>query len=292
MEKIGKYALISPVRNESKTVLCMLASVLAQSVRPLRHVIVDDGSSDQTGKIVENLSKKYDFIRLVRCEDRGERSVGAGVVKVFLRGLEELSEIPWEYIGKLDGDIVLPCRYYETLLDAFALDAKLGIVSGQCMAPRRGTYYLEPNVSSHTRGPCKIYRRACFEQIGGLQPILGWDGLDGYQARHLGWSTKTLKDLHVLHLTPTHSKEGWFRGAYKAGRGGYLQHYDPIYMLCRVVHNISKYPYIIRGLGLGLGYAASHFKKEKRFHDPGLTEYIRSEQRDRLKNVIREMLSR
>jgi len=281
------YALISPVRNEAATIRCTIASVLAQEVRPVLWVILNDGSADETADILDRAARTHDFIRVIELEDRGFRQPGPGVVLAFERGLAELEGVRWEFVGKLDGDVQVPCDYYRKLLDAFAGDRKLGIASGACLAPRGGGWRLEKNISVHTRGPCKVYRRACLEEIGGLVPTLGWDGLDGYMARSKGWKTRTLTDLKVIHFRPTHG-ERRFKGALRDGRGAYFQHYRPGYLLARAAVNLFRPPYLLRGIGLLSGYLAAHLRRDERVDDPELVRYIHAEQKQRLKNRGRE----
>ncbi len=275
------YALISPVRDEAGTIGCTLASVLTQTVRPVRWVILDDGSSDETPKILEEAAAGFDFIRVVRLEDRGFRQTGPGVVRAFSRGIQELNGVDWEFLGKLDGDVQVPCEYYGKLLEAFAEDPRLGIASGACLAPGRRSWRLEKNIPVHTRGPCKVYRRECLREIGGLVPTLGWDGLDGYMARQKGWRTRTLEELKVIHYRPIHGEHG-FKGALRDGRGAYFQHYRASYLLARAAVNLFRRPYGLRGLGLLLGYLGAHLKREERIEDPELVGYIHGEQKRRL----------
>jgi glycosyltransferase involved in cell wall biosynthesis len=277
------YALISPVRDEADYIGCTLASVISQSVKPAAWVLVDDGSTDGTRELLEQAASRTDFIRVVSLADRGYRQPGAGVVQAFQRGLEGLSDVPWEFVGKLDGDVQVPCRYYESLLDEFLKDPKLGIASGACITPRGKKFRLEKNVPQHTRGPCKVYRRACLEEIGGLVPTLGWDGLDGYMARKRGWSTRTVTELQVIHFRPTHSGQGRLRGGMRAGRGAYFMHYRPGYLLARAMVHLFRPPYLLGGMGLMLGFLAAHLKREKRIDDPELIGFIRREQTETLK---------
>jgi len=277
------YALVSPVRDEAATIGCTIASVLAQTVRPVRWVFVDDGSGDSTPEILEDAAGRCDFIRVLRLEDRGFRQPGAGVVRAFRRGLEELGDAGWDFVGKLDGDVQVPGDYYRKLLDAFAGDEKLGIASGACLVPAGSGWRLEKNIPVHTRGPCKVYRRACLEEIGGLVPALGWDGLDGYMARMKGWKTRTLEDLKVIHYRPTHGKKR-FRGALRDGRGAYNQHYRASYLLARAAVNLFRPPYLLRGIGLLAGYLGARLRGDERIDDPELVRYIREEQKKRLKN--------
>jgi GT2 family glycosyltransferase len=195
--------------------------------------------------------------------------------------------VKWEFVGKLDGDVQVPCDYYQRLLSAFSDDPKLGIASGICLVPKRSSWRLEKNIPVHTRGPCKVYRRACLEDIGGLVPVLGWDGLDGYMARSKGWKTRTLTELKVIHYRPTHGEKP-FKGALRDGRGAYNQHYRASYLLARAAVNLFRPPYLLRGIGLLAGYLGAHLRRDERIDDPELVKYIHEEQKKRLKKRGRE----
>lgn len=278
--------VISPVRDEAETILCTLASVLTQGVRPDRWVIVDDGSGEETRALLELISFKYDFISLVSLDEPGERQPGSRVVRAMNRGLQALSGVEWEFLGKLDGDVQLPSRYYRVLLEAFEEDPRLGIASGTCLAPAGDGWRLEKNAPYHTRGPCKVWRRACFEEIGGLQPTLGWDGLDGYSARMKGWSTRSMAELEVLHFRPTHAYEGRFKGAKRSGRGAYKQHFSPVYLAARSLVHLFRPPYLLGGLGIAAGYLEAWLSGQQRPDDPELVRHIRDEQARRLWRLL------
>lgn len=282
----ARLVVISPVRDEAANFLCTLGSVLAQSKRPARWVVVDDGSGAATKKLLQEASISHDFISLLTLDDRGRRLPGPGVVRAMEAGLDALGGYPWDFLAKLDGDVELPATYYDRILDEFAGDDSLGIASGACMAPAGSSWVVEQNAPFHTRGPCKVWRRECFEQIGGLRPVLGWDGLDGYEARMRGWRTRTLYDLKVLHLRPTHSWEGRFRGAMRSGRGAYNQHFRPDYLLARAFVHLFRKPYVLGGVGIAAGFLAALLGGDKRQLDDELVEYIRREQSARLRRLV------
>lgn len=279
-------AVVSPVRDEAGFFGCTLASVLAQQVRPARWVIVDDGSGAETREMLERVAADVDFAALVRLPDRGRRQPGPGVVRAMQAGIEALGDFEWAFLGKLDGDVQLPADYYQRVLTAFAEDERLGIASGACLAPAGGGWALERNAPFHTRGPCKVWRRACFEAIGGLAPVLGWDGLDGYQARQQGWHTRTLEGLRVLHFRPTHAFEGRFKGAMRSGRGAYNQHFAPAYLAARALAHLFRRPYLVGGLGIAAGYLAAWLEGAERPGDPELVTFVRREQRARLWRLL------
>jgi biofilm PGA synthesis N-glycosyltransferase PgaC len=286
----GALLVISPVRDEIATLACTAASVLAQSEPPALWLVVDDGSRDGTWELLQELGPRIPFLRSLRLARPGGREPGPAVVRAFQAGLET-ADLACDLVGKLDGDVLLPSGYYATIRRAFAEEPRLGIASGSCLAPRGPAWSVhfrpEPQARFHTRGPCKVWRRSCLEAMGGLRPVLGWDGLDGYAARRLGYATRCLPGLEVLHLRPTHSGDGPLRGGMRAGRGAWHMHYHPAYLLARAVLQGGRPPYLLGGLGLLLGFLASALRGEARELPEELRAHIRREQRDRMLRLLR-----
>jgi hypothetical protein len=278
--------VVSPVRDEVASLALTAASLLAQSEPPAAWVVVDDGSTDGTWELIQELAPRVPGLRSVRLGRKGDRAPGPSVVRAFQAGLERLADLPWSLVGKLDGDVLLPGDYYAEVRRAFARDASLGIASGVCLAHRgRGRsdrFRPEPQAPFHTRGPCKVWRRECLAAIGGLRPVLGWDGLDGYEARRLGWRTRGLSGLHALHLRPTHAGDGPLGGGLRAGRGAWQQHYHPAYLLARALAMGLRPPHLLGGLGLLLGFLGAALGGAPRELPEPLVAHIRAEQRARL----------
>ena len=84
----GDYVLVSPVRDEAKYLLTTIDSIVAQTLRPLRWVIVDDGSSDETPGIADAAADRHPWIRVIHRPKRVDRRVGGGVVRAFQAGLQ------------------------------------------------------------------------------------------------------------------------------------------------------------------------------------------------------------
>jgi glycosyltransferase involved in cell wall biosynthesis len=78
-----RYCLITPCRNEAKYIRATLETTTAQTVPPACWIIVDDGSTDETPAILEEFSRKFEYIKVVKRRDRGARAVGPGVIEAF-----------------------------------------------------------------------------------------------------------------------------------------------------------------------------------------------------------------
>lgn len=194
------YVIITGTFNEEIYIVKTLLSVIKQTVLPKRWIIVNDGSTDKTEEIVLQYSTKHDWIRLINQENKN-LEFGTHAVMNFNKGLQYVSDIEYEFIIKLDADLDIDRNdYFEYQITKFKENPKLGISSGI-------TYYIMgkgKKIAYHpwwqTTGAMKMYRKACLVDIGGLVPILGWDGLDTYMAMYRGWETRTFYDLEVNHL--------------------------------------------------------------------------------------------
>ena len=197
--RIGiKYVIVSPVRDEEQYIVETLRSVTGQSIRPAEWIIVDDGSTDATGKIIDEYARQYSWIKALHRPDRGRRVPGTGVMEAFYTGYKALASMDWHFIVKLDGDVGLNPDYFEQCFERFNEDSKLGMCGGAMYCLKDGRMELEKHPTLHVRGPIKLYRRECWDDIGGLMNAPGWDTVDEIQANRLGWHTKTFLDLKAI----------------------------------------------------------------------------------------------
>lgn len=283
MEKRNiRYVIITPVRDEQKYIRCVLEAVSAQTVLPVEWVIVNDGSTDDTGEIVSKHADAHPWIRLVKRTNRGFRQAGAGVVEAFYDGFRALGSVDWEYIVKLDGDMSFPPDYFEKLFRRFEAEPKLGIAGGTLFHIVDGRRTIEECPQFHVRGATKVYRRACWEAIGGLTKAPGWDIVDEVKASMLDWRTETFKDLLLHHHRVTGTAESPWRDAVKNGRACYFAGYHPVFMAARCVFRLARKPYLLGSLGGAWGFLRGYLECAPHVDDPELIRYLRRAQMARL----------
>jgi glycosyltransferase involved in cell wall biosynthesis len=199
----NRILVVMPVHNEAAQIRSCLESFAGQTRPPDSLRVVDDHSTDATADIVREYAAAHPWIQLVEHRSSASRQPGAKVVEAFLAGLPANWE-HFDYIGKFDGDIILPADYFEKLLETFVPESNLGMCSGLMYIEKLGDWVYEPIAErSHVRGPVKFYSRDCFQAIGGLRPFIGWDTADVLLARFYGFESQTRKDLMVKHLRPT-----------------------------------------------------------------------------------------
>lgn len=276
------YAIVTPVRDEVGNLRRTAASVLAQSHPPARWVIVDDGSTDGTRELAERLARREPWIHVVDSTEAGDRARGARVVRAFQRGHAALNG-SHEIVVKLDADIELPPEYFERVASTFALDRRAGIVGGRVYVPGRDGWEPE-HVGRHTvHGAIKAYRVACLDEIGGLRPSMGWDGIDEYCAKARGWKVIPLPGLRVLHHAPRGSKQRWWQARFEEGRGARYMGYLPWFVLLRAGYRMFvERPPVLGGLAIMAGWLAATAERAPVVDDPLAVARLRAEQRSRL----------
>jgi biofilm PGA synthesis N-glycosyltransferase PgaC len=274
-----RYGIVTPCRDESEFLTAAIRSLASQTVPPVCWVIVDDGSTDDTPRILAEASGKYPFIKVVTRTDRGRRKVGPGVIEAFYEGLAHLDLGELEYVCKMDADLELPVRYFERLMEEMEAEPRLGAVSGKMfLRDDRGRLRHERRGDDHAAGPTKFYRVACFGEIGGFVRMVGWDGIDGHRCRQLGWMAKSLMDdeLKVVHLRQMGSSEvGVITGRIRGGEGKWRIGSSPWYLLATTVYRCFDRPYIIGALAMAFGYFRAMAVGVPRMSDRAYLRHLR-----------------
>jgi glycosyltransferase involved in cell wall biosynthesis len=280
-----RYLLVSPCRDEARHMRRTLESVAAQSLPPARGVIVDDGSTDETPGVLEAFARDRPWVSIVHRADRGRRNVGPGVVEAFYAGLatEDLSR--YDYLCKLDLDLDLPPRYFETLVERMEAQPRLGTTSGKPYFVRARDRALVPEVCGDEMsvGMTKLYRTECFEAIGGFVREVMWDGIDCHRCRMLGWIAESVDDprLRFVHLRPMgSSQKGIWTGRVRSGFGQYFMGTSPLYLLASAAFRLFEHPVLHGSAAMVWGYFSSAARGVRRYEDPEFRRFLRRYQRD------------
>ena len=226
--------MISPAKDESKYLDCAIASMAAQTHRPATWIIVNDGSSDDTGAIADRAATRYPWIHPLHRPTGTGRRVGPGVIEAFYAGLELADLNAYDFVCKLDADLELPPHYFENLMARFEADPKLGTASGKVYLVEDGHKIFERTNDEFSMGAAKLYRRQCFQEIGGFVREVLWDGIDCHRCRMLGWKAASYHDpeLAIHHPRPMGSShKNIYHGRMRWGRGQYFMGTHPLYLL-------------------------------------------------------------
>ena len=198
-----KYYIIIPAHNEADFIALTLNSIASQTLLPSKVVVVNDNSTDATASIVTEFSTAHDYISLVNKTSEAIHLPGSKVIQAFHKGFETI-DADFDVIVKLDADLILPDNYFETIINHFKKDDKIGMVGGFAYIEKNGEWILENLTDKdHIRGAFKAYRKECFLQIGNLKPAMGWDTVDELLCKFYGWKVVTDASLKVKHLKPT-----------------------------------------------------------------------------------------
>ncbi len=278
-----RYCLITPCRDEAQYARRTLDSVIGQTLRPLLWVIVDDGSSDATPHILAEYAAKHDWIRIITRPNSRERRLGSGVVNAFYDGYDSINPNEFDYICKLDLDLELPPRYFESLVERMEAEPRLGTCSGKPYMLLRGKLVSEMCGDENSAGMIKFYRKDCFEQIGGFVRELMWDGIDGHRCRMLGWIAASWDDpeIRFVHLRPMGSShKNWWEGRVRHGVGQYFMGTGLIYTLASAVYRTTRPPLLIGGAGIVWGYSKAMLGRKPRYGDPDFRRFLHHYQRN------------
>jgi len=287
------YVLITPARNEATFIEKTIQSVTKQTVLPVRWVIVNDGSTDDTSSIVRPYLADHRWIELVDLPVRRERNFAAKVY-AFNAGQERVKDLEYEIIGNLDADVSLDEDHFEFLLHEFAKSPRLG-VAGTIFEEHggysSGTDSFEGR--NHVSGQCQIFSRSCFEEIGGYRANKagGIDWMAVTTARMMGWTTRSFREKSFFHYRAMGTAErGRLASGFSYGEKDYYLGGHPVWEIFRVAYRMTKRPYLLDGVALGSGYLWALLRRTERPVSNELMRFHRKEQMEKLRAIFKSLV--
>ena len=286
------YVLITPARNEAAFLQLTLESMVRQTVPPVRWIIVSDGSTDGTDELAANYAAQYSWIEVVRMPERRERHF-AGKVLAFNAGRARLADIGYDIIGNLDADVSFEPDYFEFLLQKFAENPRLGVAGTPF---REGSFQYDFRYTSleHVSGQIQLFRRQCFDEIGGYLPIPsgGIDLMAVITARMKGWQTRTFTEKwYEHHRKMSSAKHSQLGIAFYSGRTDYTQGCDPVWEVFRSLYQMKhRKPLVLWGAACMLGYFWALLTRAPRVASPEMIKFRRHEQMRRLRQAMQNLL--
>jgi glycosyltransferase involved in cell wall biosynthesis len=282
MKIMSKYVVITPVRDEQDYLPLTIESMFRQTVLPSEWVIVNDGSKDGTAEIIDEAARRHPWIKAVHRKDRGFRKWGGGIIEAFYAGFDSLTCTDWDFMCKLDGDLSFEPTYFENAALKYHRNPKIGIGGGMLFHYKDGARVLETHPMFHVRGGVKIFRRACWDAIGGLWIGPGSDTVDEVKANMLGWTTTSFPDLLLQHHRPTGASWGRWGGLAKDGRIDYVYGSHPAFLTAKCLVRVIRRPYLLGSVALLYGYLSAYWQRIPQVDDPALIRYLRQQQLNRL----------
>ena len=284
-----RVLIVSPVRNEAAHIELAAAAIAAQTRPPDAWIVVDDGSTDETPRLLAGLAARMPVMTVLSTpngytNESRDRHAVAAAPRAFNFALRSLDWRAFTHIGKLDGDIELPPDYFERLLAEFDRDPALGIGGGVLVEPVGDTWRLMRAAPHHVRGALKLYRRECLDAIGGVQERLGWDGLDQTYARMRGYRTASFDEIVARHHRPVGSADGTLRGRVRGGQTHYVLGFSLPWVLVKSVrYALSSRPRGVSGVAFLYGYLRAAVRPS--ISRAGDAEYRRFVRRDELRRL-------
>lgn len=289
MANLPTLVLITPARNEAEFIEQTIQSMLRQTVRPIKWVIVSDGSTDGTDEIVRRYTDNHPWIELIRAPERRERHF-AGKVNAFNEGYRRVSDLQYDIIGNLDADISFDEDHLEYLLNKFVENPMLG-VAGTSYTERDGTIPYDYRFASadNVPGACQLFRRDCFKDIGGYAAIKGGliDTVAVLSARMNGWETRTFTGKMFLHHRASGTAQTSVLVArFRRGAKSYALGNHPIWEFFRTAYQMTRKPVVIGALAMLSGYLWSVVRRIERPVSDELVAFHRREQLQKLRQLF------
>jgi len=281
----ARILIITPAKDEADYIEKTIHSIVNQTHRPACWVIVNDGSSDRTGELADKAAAEHDWIKVIHRPAGTQRRVGPGVIEAFYVGLESQNIADFGYVCKMDADIELKPSYFQLLMERFAANPQLGTISGKCWVPVGGTLVPERTGDQFSHGVAKLFRRECFEQIGGFVREVMWDGIDCHRCRMLNWEAVSDPDpeLQIIHLRLMGSSfRSVYHGRRRWGRGQYFMGTHPLYLLGICAYRMLERPFILGGLCILVGYIGAWVRDAPQYGDQQFRKFLHQWQLSKL----------
>jgi len=263
-----KHVVITPVFNEADKIADLIRSLAAQALPPTEWVIVDDGSTDNTAEVVSGFVRQFPWIRLVTHLKDSSHASGSKIAKACIFGYGQIQTPHFDFVTKLDADLVLPPEYFKQIALEFLTQERVGLCGGVCVIEQNGQMVVESVADpDHVRGALKSYRKTAYEAIGGIRPVEGWDTLDELLVQYHGFEVKVRQDLHVLHKRVTDTHTGPYKAPIKSGRSFYKIGYNFLVASVSAAKMWNRRPVPFAPILAMYGYLSCVFGSEKRETD-------------------------
>jgi glycosyltransferase involved in cell wall biosynthesis len=288
------YILMTAAHNEARFLPDTIASVLAQTVRPLAWIIVSDKSTDDTDAIAAAAAEAHDFIRFLRFENPLPRSpypmggISWKKVSALRAGLAALGDVnAWDYIGNLDADVTFAADYFATLMERMQASPDIGMAGGfiyNASDGREWPYFVTPD---GVGGPNQFFRREVWQKIDGYVPWGQEDAIAQMMVRMHGWRIRSFEDLRVLHHKTAKEKGRHpLNGRFHSGKMEWAMGYHPLYEAAKCLGQLRKRPVILGSLAQFSGYTWAAWKNIRTELPEDVVAFNRRQQLQTLRNRL------
>lgn len=278
------YALITPARNEEVHIGRLIQCVAAQTLTPVKYVIVSDGSTDRTDEIVKQHARELGFVELLRREKNEQPGFGSKAL-AFNAGWERLRALEFDFVANLDADISFEPRYFESLIEEFQKDLDLGLAGGHVQDILCGRFVPQKMSEDSVAGPTQFFRRQCLADIGGYLP-LRWGGIDAaaeIMARMKGWKTRTIWNCRVFAHRPVRTgHKSVFGVRFNKGIMHNALGYHPLFQALSCLWRVTDHPFVAGSACVMAGYIWAALQARESQVPQEFVDFLRNEQLHRL----------
>lgn len=280
------YFIITPCKNEGLNLPSLINSIVDQTIKPIVWLIIDDGSSDNTPEIIKDAKEKYGWIQSIRLDERA-RDLGLHLSNVIKMGFDhaisycEGKKMDYDFMGNVDGDLILKQTFFEHLIKEFNNNSQLGVASGGTINIISGKLIHAKISINEPSGGHILIRKECYQQCSGIPISYAWDTVLKAKARIKGWDTKRFEDNIVTEIRDVNSVEGYWKGYVVSGKKDHFLNLNPLHAIFKSIKYSLRNPYYI-----GVVYLWSYFKniinREKQINDEEIRRYFWNKWRESL----------
>ncbi len=285
-----RLALVVVFLNEEDLLGTLLGSIAAQTRPPDQLLLVDDGSTDRSATLAAGFAEANPYARLLRRPAqaaRRDRLVSASVWTSFQWAVDQLVG-PCDVVAKIDADLQLIPHLLADVEARFVADEAQGLTGPYLSEPRSdGPPLRLRSRPEHVAGAVKFYRRACYDDVYPLPPLLNLDIMDEVKARGVGWRVASFEAQggDPLHLRPMGGHDGRLRALRRWGEGDYVSGTHPLLLAYVGIQRMGQAPYLVGSLNYLGGWALAAARRVPRFDH----ELLRLRRREQLLRARQRM---
>jgi len=275
-----RYILVTAAKNEGENLPKLIQAVAEQTIKPVLWVIADDGSTDNTPEIIKEAMEKHKWIQYIRLNSKSNvRDIGIHLSWVMMQVTKFATEyckengLDYEYIGNIDGDMIIERAFFEKLMKEFERDSELGIAGSGTQNVKGNKIIQQKREEDEPSGGDMLIRRECFEDCGGIQLSCCWDSVLKAKARLRGWKTRRFEYVKAIETRIPGSENYWERGMH-GGESAYHLNMHPLHVTIKSMKLLFFEKPHYRGLAYMLGYIISFIKRKEKIADEEIQKYF------------------
>lgn len=289
------YVVITPAHNEEAHLENVIRSMLVQTRKPTRWVIVNDNSTDRTAAIAERYAAQWEFIRVISITRDGSHGFNKKA-NAFNTGVASIEDVNFDFIGNLDADISFDPDYFENLLRAFERDPQLGITGGIIFTTIGDRFVTHDEAPDSVAGAVQMFRRQCFEDVGARYLPLPFGGIDAAAeiiAKERGWRVAKQPAYKVFEHRQTGTASMTpIAACFRLGRRFHSLGYGILFYSARCLYRLGDEPVVIGSCAAFLGYLEALIRRRPVLLPANVVQHLRRDQHHKLRQLFSRLSTR